>query len=225
MKRNYFIAIAVTALLVASTIAQAADVSFSGQFRPRFEIQNDAHDDTNGRNFFSTRVRLNATANVNANTTAFIQLQSNGTWGNAGLEGTNTSDRASAIGNDVLTDVGFHQAFITYKGLFGQAVDAKIGRQEVVLDGHRLFGHTGWTQGAQTNDAIRLNHSAGNHDLNYIYIAANEAGALNANTDSNQGIHILRAATQGVLGGNLVGMFVANHDSSTIATSEDENSW
>ena len=31
----------------------------------------------------------------------------------------------------------------------GQAVNAKIGRQEVVLDGHRLFGHTGWTDGAQ----------------------------------------------------------------------------
>jgi len=225
MKRNYFIAIAVAALLVASTIAQAADVSFSGQFRPRFEIQNDAHEDTNGRNFFSTRVRLNATANVNANTSAFIQLQSNGEWGNAGLNANNSSDRDSSIGNDVLNDVGFHQAFLTYKGLFGHAVDAKIGRQEVVLDGHRLFGHTGWTQGAQTNDAIRLNHSAGNHELNYIYIAGNEAGSINSNTDRNRNFHVLRGATQGVLGGNLVGMFVVVNDASADDQSSSDQEW
>ena len=57
MKRNIFLAIAVTALMVASTIAQAADVSFSGQIRPRFNLDQDAKDDTNTSKTFSTRVR------------------------------------------------------------------------------------------------------------------------------------------------------------------------
>ena len=63
----------------------------------------------------------------------------------------------------------------TGKNLFGASVDMKIGRQQVVLDGHRLFGHTGWTQGAETKDAIRLTHAAGNHTLNYTYIAGDES--------------------------------------------------
>jgi len=223
MKRNYFIAIAVVALLVASTIAQAADISFSGQFRPRWESQNDANPNTSSRDFFSTRVRLNASANVNANTSVFMQFQSVGNWGNAQADGM---DRDSTIGSDNLNDVGFHQAFVTFKSLMGQAVDAKIGRQEVVLDGHRLFGHTGWTTGAQTNDAIRLNHTAGNHTLNYIYIASSEGGSISNSDSENNDIHILRANTQGVMGGNLVGMFVMNsEDSATAGGTADDNTW
>ena len=221
MKKNYFIAIAVTALMLASTIAQAADFSFSGQFRPRFESQNDADENTTSRDFFSTRVRLNATANVNANTSAFIQLQSQGNWG-AAATGT-TGSRQSQVGSDVENSVGLHQAFVTYKGLFGQAVDAKVGRQEVVLDGHRLFGHTGWTQGAQTNDAIRLNHSAGNHELNYVYIASSENGSHITSANANHDYHVIRAATEGVLGGKLTGMFVASMDDSAATTGVSEN--
>ena len=84
MKKNHFIAIGVAALMLASTVAQAADVSFSGQFRPRFEVQEDANDITSPRSSFATRIRLNAKANINANTSAFLQFQSVGTWGNAG---------------------------------------------------------------------------------------------------------------------------------------------
>jgi hypothetical protein len=93
----------------------------------------------------------------------------------------------------------------------GQSVDLKIGRQEVVLDGHRLFGHTGWTTGAQTNDAIRLDQSAGNHTLNYVYVASSEARSIansHSETTDNVNYHVFRAATEGIMGGNLVGLFV-----------------
>ena len=225
MKKNYWVAIAVGALMLASTVAQAADVNFSGQFRPRFNSENDANENTNSRNYFDTRVRFNAAANVNANTSVFLQFQSVGTWGNAGLETTNNSNRGSEIGSDVVTDVGFHQAFVTLKSFMGQAVDARIGRQEIVLDGHRLFGHTGWTQGAQTNDAILLTHAGGNHTVNYAFVASNEAGSLANSDDANTSFHILRANTQGIMGGNLTGMFVAADDNSTLATAEDEEIW
>jgi len=223
MKRNYFIAIAVAALMVAATVAQAADMSFSGQFRPRWMSQNDADERTSSRNHFDTRVRLNAKTNVNANTSVFLQFQSVGNWGTttAGNSGT----RVSATASDVTGDVGFHQAFVTFKNVFGHAVDAKIGRQEVVLDGHRLFGHTGWTTGAQTNDAIRLNHAGGNHELNYIYIAAREAGNEGTSVDVNSDYHIFRAATQGVMGGALQGYFVVAADHSAANDSSDENTF
>jgi len=229
MKRNMFIAISVAALMLATTVAQAADISFSGQFRPRLESNEDADGATSTRPAFHTRVRLNAKANVNANTEVFLQFQSVGTWGNAGLstDGDNNTDRDSSIGSDVLNDVGFHQAYVTLKNVAGKAVNAKIGRQEVVLDGHRLFGHTGWTTGAQTNDAIRLDHSAGNHTLNYIYIASSEAGSESTAADGNYDIHIFRAATQGVMGGDLAGYFVINKDEALgdATLSRDNNTW
>jgi len=228
MKRNYFLAVAVAVLMLASEVAWAADISFSGQFRPRYQMNDDTSDDTNGSHNATTRVRLNANANVNANTSVFMQFQSIGTWGNTDANGTNTADnsRLSANGSDALSDVGLHQAYVTLKNFFGQPVDAKIGRQEVVLDGHRLFGHTGWTDGAQTNDAIRLNHSAGNHTINYIYIAAVENEAENSFTSANSNIHVLRAATQGVMGGDLTAYFVLADDEATGGTTvNDQNTW
>jgi len=228
MKKNYFLAIAVAALMLAATVAQAADVSFSGQFRPRWQINNDSSDNTNGTSNLTTRVRLNANANVNANTSVFMQFQSIGTWGNTDAAGNNTADgsRLSANASDALSDVGLHQAYVTLKSFMGQPLDAKIGRQEVVLDGHRLFGHTGWTDGAQTNDAIRLNHSAGNHTINAIYIAAIENEAEGTATSANSNIWIFRAATQGVLGGDLSGYFVVADDDALGGTAfDDNNTW
>jgi hypothetical protein len=220
MKRNLLIAIAVTAFMLATTIAQAADISFSGQFRPRFQINEDANDASSAFTNFTTRVRLNAKANVNANTEVFLQFQSIGSWGQAG---DTAGSRASAGGSDAVDDVGFHQAYAVFKNFLGNPIDAKIGRQEVVLDGHRLFGHTGWTDGAQTNDAIRLNHSAGNHELNLIYIQATQTGSLaTATANTNSGLYVVRANTQGVLGGDLTGYFVVADDDSTVTKN---NQW
>jgi len=228
MNRKYLIAIAVTGLMVASTIAQAADVTFSGQIRPRYIIDSDALDTTSDAGNFDTRVRLNAKANVNANTEVFMQMQSIGTWGNTSADnGTRVSQGDAASANDALADVGFHQAYITLKNLAGQAVDAKIGRQEVILDGHRLFGNTGWTTGAETKDAIRLTHAGGNHTINAIYIAgSNTVEAVGTSDEGKEDQYVLHTNTQGVLGGALSGYFVLTDDDSTDTTgSDDRMTW
>jgi hypothetical protein len=227
MKRNLFLAIAVAAVMLATTVAQAADVTFSGQFRPRFNIDEDHNSITSPSEFFDTRVRLNADAKVNANTSVFLQFQATGTWGsNTDADGTRVSVGGGGDeANDVLNDVGFHQAFLTLKNFGGKAVDAKIGRQEIVIDGHRLFGHTGWTQGAQSSDAIRLTHSAGNHTLNYTYIMANEADSVTTSANSDASAHVIYGQTQGVMGGTLSGIFVAMSDSSNNGGSADTEEW
>jgi len=236
MKKNYLIAIAVAALMLAGEVAWAADVSFSGQFRPRYQSSDDWDDSTSSRNYFTTRARLNAKATVNANTEVFLQFQSIGSWGSsigitgagndaADIVGTRVSQGEPESASDGLRDVGFHQAYVTLKNFMGQALNVKIGRQQVVLDGHRLFGHTGWTDGGNSMDAIRLDHSAGNHTLNYIYIAAKENNANNSNDDNNNDFHIVRANTQGVLGGDLTGYFVMNDDSSKVAGTDDGQQW
>ena len=229
MKRNLFLAIAVTALMVASTIAQAADVSFSGQIRPRFNIDSDASTATSPSEFFDTRVRLNAKANVNANTEVFLQLQSVGIWGSDGGGRTHNGTRVGGGGggeqaNDNLSDVGFHQAYLTLKNFAGTGIDVKSGRQEIVIDGHRLFGHTGWTQGAETKDAIRLTHAGGNHTINYSFITANNGDNVAHTNDSNAEVHVLYAKTQGVLGGALSGIVTFTRDDSGIVT-PDMNNW
>ena len=74
MKKNYLLAIAVAALMLASEVAWAADITFSGQFRPRFQSSDDFTDTTDSRNYFTQRTRLNAKAVVNANTEVFLQF-------------------------------------------------------------------------------------------------------------------------------------------------------
>ncbi len=230
MKRNLFLAIAVAAVMLATTVAQAADVTFSGQFRPRFNIDEDHSSQTSPSEFFDTRVRLNADAKINANTSVFLQFQSVGNWGADGGGRTHNGTRQSTGGggeqaNDNLSDVGFHQAFLTLKNFGGHAVDAKIGRQEIVIDGHRLFGHTGWTQGAQTADAIRLTHSAGNHTLNYTFIMNSEGDAVDTSANSDASSHVLYGQTQGVMGGTLSGIFVKTTDSTSNSGGADTEEW
>jgi len=232
MKRNYFLAIAVALLMLASEVAWAADVSFSGQFRPRFNIDNDTSSSTSPSEFFDTRVRLNAKANVNANTEVFLQLQSVGIWGggtaNSGTReatggGTGAGDAAEA--SDLLNDVGFHQAYLTLKNFMGAGFDAKIGRQEIVIDGHRLFGTTGWTQGAQTNDAIRLTHAGGNHTLSYTFLQGDEADSANNSNAGDEKVHVFYGNTQGIMGGSLSGIFTITNDDNTSTGGQDAEEW
>ncbi len=218
----------VTTLFVGAEIAQASDISFSGQFRPRWNFNEDATRGTNAYSNFDTRVRLNVDAKVNDKASVFLQFQSVGTWGN---DTDNSGTRVATGGggaqaNDILDDVGFHQAHLTMTDLLDTGLTAKVGRQEIVLDGHRLFGHTGWTQGAQSSDAIVLVHAADNHSLIYAYVAGLQGEAENTNTDTNVHFHVVRANTQGIMGGDLTGMFVTAIDNANGGAGfEDMNTW
>ena len=156
----------VAAFFVGTEIAQAADVSFSGQIRTRYENETKTNfKTTNGADmealdFTDSRIRLNAKANINADTSAFVQMQSVHRWGAANAALTASNADAS---------VGIHQGYFTLKNFAGLPVSAKVGRQQIVLDGHRLFGHTGWTSGAQTHDAALLSHSHDNMTMQYGY--------------------------------------------------------
>jgi hypothetical protein len=113
------------------------------------------------------------------------------------------------------------------KNFGGYGADAKIGRQEVVVDGHRLFGHTGWTQGAETKDAIRLTHAAGNHALNYTFIKGIENDSLTDIARNDSAVHFLHASTQGVMGGTLTGIFTITDDdaANNAANWDDTEVW
>jgi len=153
MKRNLItgIAMMVAAFFIGTELAQAADLSFSGSIRTRYESNDHGNGDVlrSAADSTGTQVRLNTKAKISDSASAFVQLQGVQTWGND----------TSATGNDNDASIGVHQAYFTLKNFAGQPVTAKVGRQEIVLDGHRLFGHTGWSNFAHTHDAIRLTHA------------------------------------------------------------------
>jgi len=207
-------ALMVTAFFVATEIAKAADVTFSGQVRTRYEVneQHDFLDTSDADDFTSTRVRLNADVNVNDSTSAFIQLQDVRVWGGSNevaTAGTATpAGTGAGVGGAVDTDgtVGLHQAYFTLKNFATLPVDLKVGRQEVVLDGHRLFGNTNWAQGAVTHDAVRLDHKHDNMSLAYAWITVNEDGVptgTNIDDRNDREAHLIYGAYEGLLGGKL----------------------
>jgi len=223
MKRNFLtgIAMMVAASFVGTDIAEAADVSLSGSIRTRYENESrvDFVETDEDYDFIATQVRLNAKANINSDTSAFVQMQSAHTWGTA-----NSSYTAS----DGDSSVGLHQAYFTLKNFAGTGFNAKVGRQEVVMDGHRLFGHTGWTTGAQTHDGARFTHAHGNQTITYAYLNGSEATTTD-NQEMDIATHMVHGNFQGVLGGGLSTYLVFTDDdcgiSANTCTIKDPNQW
>jgi len=218
MKKNFiiFAALMVTAFFGAE-IAKAADVSIGGQFYTRYEINehgnvtgggNDFSDDTGASDFIGQRTAIDVKAKINDETSAFIQLQSNRQWGSGEVAvQTNGANDGSFQFNDQDSSVGVHEAYFTLKNFASLPVDAKIGRQEIILDGHRLFGDTLWTMGQQSHDGVRLTHTHGSDlTINAAFARANEsatsteAAQLN-NNDINA--YLAHVNYKGILGGQL----------------------
>ena len=226
MKRNLLIipALMVTAFFAATEIAKAADISFSGQLLTRYEINehglnasNNFDDASEAADFTVSRVRLNTHAAINDTTSAFIQMSRNATWGSNAINDQNTGNAARGGSNgsfevsDNDANMGVHQAYVNIKNFYGSSLDLKLGRQQIVLDGHRLFGNTVWTVGQQTHDALRLDHKHDNMSFSYAWIVNTEGGTPNngetnaTQTDALKEIetHMAYFKYAGILGGNL----------------------
>ena len=248
MKKNLLavVALAVVAFFVSTEIAKAADITFSGQLRTRWESSEHGANGGNGQtaaqvasglgNSFTgdpqdeifTSARLAATANINETTSAFIQLQSVRTWGNQ--VGTSTGGTGAGSGNASLSpsntdaSVGLHQAYFTLKNFLGAPVDAKIGRQQIMLDGWRLFGNTIWTAGMQTHDAMTFRHKHNNMSWVFGYIVAAENDRVDDPNDSTDRENLLAHVNiKGVLGGQFSGILNWDSNSSGTAAQTLEN--
>jgi len=214
----------VAAFFFGTEIAQAADISFSGKIRTRYENTDKGAFDvrTEDADFTATQVRLNAKANINESTSAFVQMQSSRIWGTA---------NAALTASDGDASVGLHEAYFTLKNFAGTGWNAKVGRQQIVLDGHRLYGHTGWTTGAQTHDGLRMTHSHDNMTINYGLSMVSENGAADGITENDVISHFLHTNFQGVLGGALSTIVTFSDDDcgltqgTTCANNEIDNQW
>jgi len=228
MKKNFLTVAAMTvvAFFVSAEIAKAADVTFSGQVRTRWEVAEHLGNggvagggDANGLignnqpdDFINSSVRLAAKANINETTSAFIQMQSNRTWGDTGSSDVGGgSGNASGEVNNQDASVGIHQAYFTIKNFMNLPMgwDAQVGRQEIKLDGWRLFGNTIWTMGMQTHDAIRMTHKHDNVTATLAYILRSEDGRKGDQSDNNDfDVYLGHLNVKGVLGGQFSGYYV-----------------
>ena len=228
MKKNFLTVIAMTvvAFFVSTEIAKAADISFSGQVRTRWEVSEHLGNgavagggDSNGpgmnnqpHDFVIQSTRLAAKANINDTTSAFVQLQSSRTWGGSsnGSNGAGSGNASSSADNQDAS-VGLHQAYFTIKNFANLPMgwDAKVGRQEIKLDGWRLFGNTIWTTGMQVHDAVRLTHKHDNLTASLMYILRNEDGRTTDQNDANDfDVYAAHVNVKGVLGGQFSGYYV-----------------
>lgn len=216
MKKNLLIAVAavVTSFFVATAIAQASDVKMGGEFWTRYEMQeqHDFNSDTKADDLVQSRIRLHANVEVNDSVSAFISMQSNRTWGeNPGTTGGSGIHPAgdgitSFSANNQDTSVGINEAYFTIKNFASLPVDLKVGTQQIILDGWRLFGNTIWTMGQQTHDATMLTHKQGNLTMKYAWVIAAEDGAPTGDNDDDKNDienHLFWANYQGILGGKL----------------------
>ncbi|MBC8218966.1 MAG: hypothetical protein H8E67_00165 [Proteobacteria bacterium] len=233
MKKNFLTvaAMAVVAFFVSTEIAKAADITFSGQIRTRMEFTEhngggssassgvgtavNPSFSNNTDEFTFSSVRLAANANINDTTSAFIEMQSVRNWGNAGsTNAANTvatgagSGNASGSANNTDASVGIHQAYFTLKNFLVDGVDMKLGRQEIKLDGWRLFGNTIWTPGMQTHDAVTFKHAHDNMTIIAGYIKAQEDSRVHDKDDSNDSeVYLLWMNYKGILGGQFSGTY------------------
>ena len=134
MKKNFLTVIAMTvvAFFVWGAIAKAADITFSGQVRTRWEVAEHVGNgavagasnasgpgfDNAPDDFIQSSVRLAAKANINESASAFIQMQSNRTWGDTGSSaaGGGTGNSSGQVNNQDAS-VGIHQAYFTLKNI------------------------------------------------------------------------------------------------------------
>jgi hypothetical protein len=178
MKKNFWsiLAILLAALFVGVTSVQAADISFGGQLLERAEYVDKDEDLDAGDWQVAQRLRINTTVKASG-ITMFSQLTHTHNWA------TNVGP-----GVDGNADVGVHQANLTIPNIYDTGWTAKLGRQEIVFDGHRIFGHTGWHLDAVTHDAAVLINPA--WDLTYALSWMAEENEANVNGDALA--HVLR---------------------------------
>ena len=142
------------AVLVLFTAQSYAQLTISGELRPRAEYRNGyktlTPDDVDAALFVSQRTRLN-TKYITDDYTFFLSFQDVRVWGDVKQLGENNNSLA------------VHQAWGQIK--FNPNFALKIGRQEIIYDDSRMFGNVGWAQQGRSHDAAIFKFGNENYKL------------------------------------------------------------
>jgi hypothetical protein len=141
------VALIVAAVLCAK-VTQAEEaapkVAFSGQVRPRFEVQ-DFRDGLSADTFTSMRTRMGMTGQPAEGVKVFAQVQDVRLWG----EETHTSTDYRADNFDL------HQGYFELLKMGGKPLSLRAGRQELTFAEERLVGASNWAPQGRAFDGVR----------------------------------------------------------------------
>ena len=172
MKNNIF-KISTIIFLLLFTNKLFSQFVISGEFRPRAEYRDGYKALANMADkpalFISQRTRLNF-GYKNDRFKTLLSLQDVRVWG---------SQKQLVLNEDFGFSV--HEAW--GEAYFGKSntMSVKFGRQEIILDDHRIFGSVGWAQQARSHDALIFKYT--NPDVVNVQFGV----AYNANGFSNKG--------------------------------------
>ena len=157
----------VVAILTLLTVQSYAQLTISGELRPRAEYRNGyktlTPNDVDAALFVSQRTRLN-TKFISKDYTFFLSVQDVRVWGD--VKQLNTSDN---------NGLAVHEAWGKVK--FSPNFAVKLGRQEIIYDDSRMFGNVGWAQQGRSHDAAIFKFENENYklDLGVAYNQDSEA--------------------------------------------------
>ena len=170
-------ALSIQILFLFISISTYAQLTVDAQLRPRFEYRHGYKtlfpDDVDAASFVSQRTRLNA-GFTNEKLNFYLSLQDVRVWGD--VPQLNTADE---------NGFSVHEAWGEL--LFSPQWRAKVGRQEIVYDDHRILGNVGWAQQARSHDAALIKFQKNKFEAHAGY-------AFNQNGEALTG-HVLNVNT------------------------------
>ncbi|MCH7535144.1 MAG: alginate export family protein [Bacteroidetes bacterium] len=131
------------AICLFVTIDLFAQSTIDGEIRPRFEYRHGYNSIVDSGQAHAAFVDQRTRLNFGHKTEGYqmrISLQDIRAWGSQPQ--LNSTDGLSSIHE------AWGEAFINKK------LSLKFGRQEIILDDHRIFGNAGWEQQARSHDAV-----------------------------------------------------------------------
>lgn len=124
-----------------------AQLKIDAEFRPRFEYRHGYkrlfEEGNDPAAFVSQRSRIKLDLKKEK-FNLYISLQDVRVWG----------DSPQLIVSDE-SGLGLHQMWAEF--YLNSQFSLKVGRQEIILDDHRIFGNVGWLQQARSHDAVNFN--------------------------------------------------------------------
>ncbi|WP_299527216.1 alginate export family protein [uncultured Lutibacter sp.] len=158
------------AILVLVSVQSYAQLTISGELRPRAEYRNGyktlTADGSDAALFVSQRTRLN-TKYVTDDYTFFLSFQDVRVWGDV----KQLADNGNSL--------SVHEAWGQVK--FNPNFSVKLGRQEIIYDDSRMFGNVGWAQQGRSHDAAIFKFGNENYKLDLGIAYNQDAEALFGN--------------------------------------------
>ena len=168
-----------TALFIILGVYSYGQFTLDGELRPRFEYRHGyksiADSAQDNAAFVEQRTRLNF--GYKAEGYRFkVALQYINVWGSQ-PQLINSYSKLNADGSYF----DFHEAW--GEALMTENLSLKFGRQEIILDDHRIFGSVGWTAQARSHDAAILKFSKNKFKADFA-VAYNQDKAALAKTEA-----------------------------------------